>query len=348
MKVLVTGSQGYIGAVLCELLQRSGYSVTGYDAGFYSAMALAEFGRGIPVINKDTRDAAPTDFSGVDAVIHLAAISNDPLGELDVRLTEGINFDGTMTLALAAKAAGVKRFIYSSSQSMYGVANLSDELDEDSSEKNPITTYARTEWDAEQELKKFVSEDVVVVAFRPSTVFGASPMLRTDIAFNNFVASAFLVGRIEVKSDGTPWRPVVHVRDVSLAFMSGLVAPVEVINGQAFNVGIPAGNFTVRELAEAVARAVPGSEIIFTGEHGKDARTYKVAFKKIFEVLGDHYKPMWNLEKGAAELLDFFKRINFSESEFRGPATNRLQAIKALISDGNLDNNLRWQKKISQ
>lgn len=342
MRILVTGNKGYIGSVLIEVLMKKGYEVIGYDTNYYDGCALTPFSQPNRQIQKDIRDLIPADFELVDAVIHLAALSNDPLGELDVRLTDEINRDATIRLAHLAKQAGVRRFVYASSQSMYGISPRNEELDEDRSEKNPVTAYARTKWEAEQELKKMNSENFTLVCMRPSTVFGASPMLRCDIVFNNLVASAYTTGKIEIKSNGTPWRPVVHVRDVARAFMAGFEASKEIVGGESFNVGIPNGNFTVRQLAEAAQRAVSGSELIFTGEHGSDARTYRVSFNKIFTALKDYYKPEWNLDRGGAELVQFFKDINFTEEQFRGRTCNRLQQIKYLQETERLNPSLYW------
>ena len=241
-----------------------------------------------------------------------------------------------------AREAGVRRFVYASSQSMYGVANTDHELDEDDSEKNAITAYARTKWDAELALKDLVRPGFEVVCFRPSTVFGASPRLRCDIVYNSLVACAFTTGKIEIKSDGTPWRPVVHVRDVCAAFMAGLDAPASLVSGRSYNVGIPNGNYSVRDLAEAAARAVPGSVITYTGEHGADARTYRVGFARILGELKDWYRPAWDLDSGGAELVAQFTRVGFTEEQFRGRATNRLAQLKHLIAAGRLDGELRW------
>lgn len=344
MKVLVIGNKGYIGAVLTQTLMDKGYQVTGFDIGYYNSCELYEFIPPIRQITEDVREAVLENFLGQDAVIHLAALSNDPLGELNPRLTEEINLQGTLKVAKLAKAAGVKRFIYVSSQSMYGVANTDAELEEDSSEKNPITAYARTKWEAELALKKMSTPDFAVVCFRPSTVFGASPMLRCDIVFNNLVACAYTTGKIEIKSDGTPWRPVVHVKDVSNAFIAGLEAPLKLVAGESFNVGIANGNYTVRELAEAAQRSVPGSTLVFTGEHGKDSRTYRVSFKKILTVLRDYYHPRWNLDKGGQELVGLFKKVNFNEEMFRGKRTNRLKQINYLLEDRQVDESLRKEK----
>mgnify|MGYP006084272357 FL=1 len=337
MKVLVTGNLGYIGSVLVPILLNKGYDVVGYDIGYYEECLLYKSEQKITQIKKDIRDVNADDLIGIDAIIHLAALSNDPLGELSPGLTENINLDGTLKIAKLAKKVGVKRFVYSSSQSMYGISNFDGELDEYDSEKNPITSYAKTKWDAELALNKLVSKDFIVVSFRPSTVFGASPRLRCDIVFNNLVACAFTTGKIEIKSDGSPIRPVVHVKDVCSAYIAGLDAPENIVSGKSFNVGITDGNFTVKELAEAAQRAVPGSELIFTGEHGNDARTYKVSFKRILNELKDYFKPEWDLDKGGAELVELFKKTSFKEEDFRGKRTTRLAQLNYLCENNIID-----------
>lgn len=341
MKVLVTGNLGYIGSVLTPTLISLGHEVTGLDVGYFEECSFTKQFVEFKQITKDIRDIERMDLEGIDAVIHLAGLSNDPLGDLAPGLTEEINFGGTMKLAEYAKQAGVKRFIYASSQSMYGISDSDDELDEDLSNKNPVTAYAKTKWDAELALNKLNSKTFLVCAFRPSTVFGVSPRLRCDIVFNNLVACAYTTNRIEIKSDGTPWRPVVHVKDVCAAFIAGLDAPEELVSGKSFNVGIPDGNFTVRQLAEAAQRSVPGSELIFTGEHGNDSRTYRVSFNRILTDLKDYFRPSWDLDIGAQELIDYFKKINFKEEDFRGWKTTRLMQIKRLSDLKKIDNQLR-------
>ncbi|PHR10162.1 MAG: UDP-glucose 4-epimerase [Sulfitobacter sp.] len=340
MRVLVTGNLGYIGTVLVAELLDKGYQVVGLDAGYYADCLLGDCVPPDVQILKDIRHINAADFAGVDMVVHLAALSNDPLGELAPGLTEDINLMGTLQAAKAAKEAGVKRFIYSSSQSMYGVSDTDQELDEDTSTKNPVTAYARTKWDAECRLNDLCAEDFVVVHFRPSTVFGASPRLRCDIVFNNLVACAYTTGRIEIKSDGTPWRPVVHIKDVCAAYIAGLTAPSELVSKRAFNVGIPDGNFTVRDLAEAAQKSVPGSELVFTGEHGNDSRTYRVGFDRILSELKGFYSPQWDLLKGGQELVQFFDRVGFDENTFRGPICTRLQKIDQLLENDTLDKEL--------
>ena len=341
MRVLVTGDQGYIGSVLVGVLQDKGYKVTGLDVGYFCENLLDKDLDNYPRITKDIRDIEPVDLEDVDAIIHLAALSNDPLGEFSPKLTHEINTFGSINLAECARTAGVKRFIFSSSQSMYGISNLDNELDEDNSQKNPVTAYASAKWDAEQALSKMNSEDFIVTSFRPSTVFGASPRLRCDIVFNNLVASAYTTGKIEIMSDGTPWRPVVHVKDVCKAFIAGLEAPSSKVSAKSFNVGILNGNFTVRDLAEAANRSVPNSKLVFTGEH-QDSRTYKVSFDRILTDLNEYYNPDWDLDRGGKELVDFFDNINFTEEQFRSRQTIRLKQLMYLSNKGIIDNSLRF------
>lgn len=344
MKVLVTGNKGYIGTVLVEMLLRKSHEVIGYDTDYYIGCDLFEHACPMTQIAKDIRDISIPDLEGIEGVIHLAGLSNDPLGELAPELTDDINYKASTRLAKYAKDAGVKRFVYASSQSMYGISNVDSELDEDNSEKTPITAYACAKWLVENDLKELNGGDFVTVCMRPSTVFGVSPRLRCDIVFNNLVACAYTTGKIEIKSDGTPWRPVVHVRDVSNAFIAALEAPSNLVAGQSFNVGIQDGNYTVRDLAEAAQRAVPGSALVFTDEHSNDSRTYRVSFAKILNTLRDYYKPEWNLDRGGIELTEFFEKIGFTEEQFRGRLCNRLQQIQYLLLSQELKRDLRWNR----
>jgi len=341
MKILVTGNLGYIGSVVTEVLSSS-HEVVGLDNGLYEECLLNKEIKPTKQINKDIRDIDISDLEGIDAIIHLAALSNDPLGELNPDLTNQINFLAVKKIADLAKKTAVKRFIYASSQSMYGISTSIDELDEYSSEKNPVTEYAKTKWNAEKYLTSLNEKDFLVVCFRPSTVFGASPRLRCDIVFNNFMACAYTAGKIEIKSDGSPWRPVVHVRDVTAALIAGLNAPKNLIAGKSFNVGIKNGNYTVKNLADIVQKVMPDCDIIFTKEHLVDPRSYKVSFDRILNDLKDYYKPQWDLEKGAYELLNFFKEINFTEKDFRGPKTNRIINIKSKL-ENRIDSDLRFK-----
>jgi nucleoside-diphosphate-sugar epimerase len=340
MKILITGDQGYIGSILAPMLIDKGYEVVGFDSGYYIDNLLENYDNNYLKINKDLRDVSIEDLVGIDGIIHLAGLSNDPLGEFSPALTKDINHLGTVRLAKLAKKAGVSRFVYASSQSMYGISETSDELDEDNSQKNPVTEYAIAKWSAEQELHSLNDINFTVTSFRPSTVFGASPRLRCDIVFNNLVACAFTTGKIEIMSDGSPWRPIVHIKDVCSAFISGIEAPASIVAARAFNVGVLNGNFTVKDIAEAAQRAVPGSELIFTGEH-TDPRTYRVSFKRILTELKDYYKPQWDLDRGGKELVDFFKRTGFTEMDFRGRNTIRLKQLMHLQESNSLDGNFR-------
>ena len=342
MRILVTGDRGYIGSVLVPMLIEKGYEVVGFDSGYFSDNLLEKFDEDYQKITKDIRDIEIEDLDGVDGIIHLAGLSNDPLGEFSPMLTEDINYNGTMNLALKARDAGVSRFVYASSQSMYGVSNTTSELDEDDSKKNPVTAYAIAKWKAEQQLHSMSTNNFVVTSLRPSTVFGASPRLRCDIVFNNLVACAYTTGKIEIMSDGSPWRPVVHIKDVCSAFISGIEAPSDIVSGRAFNVGIPNGNFTVKDIAEAAQRSVPGSELVFTGEH-TDPRTYRVSFDRILNELKDYYKPQWNLDMGGKELVELFDRINLKEDIFRGRKTNRIKQLTFLMEGSLIDDYFRMQ-----
>ena len=333
MRILVTGDQGYIGSVLVPILQSRGHVVVGFDIGYFADCSFSPIDESYKQIRKDICDITASDLDGVEAIIHLAGLSNDPAGELQPYLTEQINLQATIKLGQFARSVGVNRLIYASSQSMYGISSSNDELDEDRSEKTPVTTYARTKWEAEVALKSLQTSEFLVICFRPSTVFGVSPRLRCDIVFNNFVACAYTTGKIEVLSDGSPWRPVVHIRDVCGAFLAGIEAPLSIVAGRSFNVGILNGNFTVRELAEAAQRVVPGTEIKFMGTHGGDSRTYKVSFSRILSELRDWYKPEWDLDRGGRELVDFFQEVNFTEADFRGPKTNRLPRLKQFLAE---------------
>ena len=341
-RILVTGNQGYIGTVLMEELIKENFDCTGLDIGYFEECFLSKPFNDFKQIKKDIRNVQIEDLKNLDAVIHLSALSNDPLGEFDKSFTNKINFISTVKLAKLSKKAGIKRFIYASSQSMYGISDSNDELDEYNSKKNPITEYARTKWEAEKEINKLVSKNFLVVSFRPSTVFGSSPRLRCDIVYNNFLASAFTSGKIVVKSDGSPVRPAVHIKDVCNAFISGLKAPENIINGKVFNVGVHNGNYSVKNLALAAQKIIPGSEIVFTKEHGIDSRTYKVSFKRILLDLGNFYKPRWNIENGGLELIEYFKKVGFNEAHFKGFKTNRLNQLKKLIKDSKIDQNFNF------
>ena len=339
-RLLVTGNLGYIGSTMVPILVDAGYEVTGFDVGYYEDCYLAEQAQNLKKqIKKDLRDVTVDDLRDIDCVIHLAGLSNDPLGEFNPTLTQEINYTATMKLAECAKQAGVKRFLYVSSQSVYGVSDTSREVDEDG-EKNPITAYAKTKWQCECDLRSLCSDDFVIAYLRPATAYGASPNLRTDIVFNQFVAYAFTNKLIEIKSDGSPWRPMTHIRDITAAFMACIEAPAALIKNQAFNVGTPDNNYTVRDLAAAAQKCVEGTDLKFTGEH-TDSRSYRVSSNKLLTVLKDYYKPQWSIEKGGDELMAFYNKIKFDKELFNGDKTVRLRCLKTRMEQGTLDENLR-------
>lgn len=342
MRVLVTGNQGYIGTVLTKRLIQMGHQVHGLDAGYFADCVVGKVPHDPPTHRLDIRDVELKHLDGIDAVVHLAGLSNDPLGAFNESLTQAINFDGTLRLLEVARRAGVSRFVYASSQSMYGVAATDKELEEDNSTKNPVTAYARTKWEAELVILAASTPSFTTVAFRPSTVFGLSPRPRCDIVYNNFVARALTSGEILILSDGTPWRPVIHVQDVCSAFEAGLLADREIVSGRAFNVGIKDGNFTVRDLAEAAARSVPGATVVIAASPSKDERTYRVSFDRILSELTPPYNPSWDLDKGGKELVDGWTDAKLTKEQAFGPTCIRLERLRGLQQQGLIDGDLRF------
>jgi nucleoside-diphosphate-sugar epimerase len=344
MKTLVTGSQGYIGTFLTKFLGENGIQVTGTDIGYYKDCNLAPVYDLVSAKSVDVRDIRIDDVFGFDAIVHLAALSNDPVGELDEKLTYEINFKATINLAELAKKAGVKRFVFVSSQSIYGISNTEDELDEYNSVKNPQTAYAKTKWLAEQELKNLEDNDFYITYVRPSTVFGWSPRLRTDIVFNNLLLNGLTYGKIEVHSDGTPWRPIVHIRDLSRFILKVLEAPKDKIAGKAFNVGVLNGNYTVKQIAEAAQSCLPSSTTItYNTENLIDPRSYKVSFKRAKDELG--FNAETDLISGGDDLLNNINSMRESK-DILGRNTNRLSQLKHLIELNILDKELRFAKKL--
>ncbi|MDR0530752.1 MAG: NAD(P)-dependent oxidoreductase [Oscillospiraceae bacterium] len=342
MNVLVTGNLGYIGSVMVPYLVKKNHRVSGLDTGYYAGDAMYPFRQPVArQINKDIRDVEPGDFAGYDAVIHLAALSNDPIGELNPSLTEEINLRATLRVAECAKRAGVSRFLFASSPSIYGISSQNSALDEDAA-KAPLTVYARTKWQAEQQLGGFSGGDFFCVYLRPSTAYGASPMFRGDLVFNNFIACAYTTGKIEIKSDGAPWRPLAHVEDIAEGFAAALAAPRELVENRAFHIGVPGGNYTVRDIAQAAQNALPQVPLTFSGEHAR-SRSYQASFRRILTELGEYYRPRWNLEKSAAEILALFEKVHFSREDFEGPRTIRIQRLQTLLEEGKLTSALRWK-----
>ena len=340
MRVLITGHLGFIGAVMVPLVQEAGCEVAGLDTGLYDGCDFGARVAPIREIRADIRDVDGSVLRGFDAIIHLAALSNDPLGDLDAQLTYDVNHLATVRLAALAREAGVGRFLFSSSCSNYGAAG--DTLLDESSAFNPVTPYGISKVRAETDLLKLASDRFSPVLLRSATAYGASPRLRSDIVLNNLTAHAVATGKVLIKSDGTPWRPIVHVEDICRAFIAALEAPREAIHAQAFNVGRPDENYRVRQLAEIVRDTVPDCELNFAGDASPDARNYRVDCSKIARML-PAFAPQWNARKGAAELYEAYRSRGISIDDIEGHRYRRIGQIKRLLSSGKLDTALRWK-----
>jgi nucleoside-diphosphate-sugar epimerase len=341
LKILLTGSLGYVGTQASYNLKLKGYSVIGIDSGFYKDCNLVPVLTQVPTQLKDIRDLEISDFENIDVVIHLAALSNDPIGELDETLTYAINYKAAVRTAELAKAAKVKRFLFISTQSIYGIAQNDSELDEDNSNKNPQTAYAKSKLNAEIEILKMSDGKFTATSLRPSTVFGWGVRLRSDIVFNNLILNGLINNKIDIHSDGTPWRPIVHVNDLCEAIEICLRISPEVISGESFNIGVKGGNFTVKQLAMAAQSALNGIPINFNTENISDPRSYKVSFLKAEKLLNFQAKTL--LESGGNELISQSRKIIDQGLDLLGRKTNRLAQIKFLIKEGSLDENLRFK-----
>ncbi|MEX2455408.1 MAG: SDR family oxidoreductase [Rhodospirillaceae bacterium] len=340
-RILVTGSSGYIGTVLMGELAARGYSPDGLDAGFYDNETLYRDGNDSPPrLVRDTRDLQVADLAGYDVVMHLAELSNDPLCMFNGDFTYDINYRGSATLAGKARDAGVRRFVYASSCSIYGTAGGDAAVTEEY-RPDPQTAYARCKFLVEQDVRALASPDFTPVFLRNATAFGASPSMRFDVVVNNLCGQAWSDRRIALTSDGSPWRPLVHVRDICGAMIAAMEADADRVRGEAFNVGSDDQNYRVREIAEAVAAEFPGCELTLGGSDS-DNRSYRVSFAKIRERLPE-FRCQWNLERGTAELRQVFERIAMSRETFESPTFTRLRRIRELIESGRLDDTLRWR-----
>ena len=340
MKVLVTGHKGYIGTILVPMLIKAGHEVAGLDSDLYRNCTFGLFSTKIPELIKDIRDVKASDLEGYDAIIHLAALSNDPLGNLNPELTYEINYKASVHLAKLAKRVGVKRFLFSSSCSTYGAAG--DDLISEEAAFNPVTPYGKSKVLVEKDLALLADNSFSPTFLRNATAYGVSPRLRFDLVLNNLVAWAYTTGQVYLKSDGTPWRPIVHIEDISRAFLSILEAPRELVHNEAFNIGQSTENYRIRQLAEIVKDIVPGCRLEFAENAGPDTRNYRVNCDKIQRVL-PHYKPRWTAEKGAIQLYETYKKFGLRLEDFEGPRYRRIDHVKQLIKNGKLDAALRWQ-----
>jgi nucleoside-diphosphate-sugar epimerase len=341
MRVLVTGHDGYIGSVLMPLLRAAGHEPVGLDTLFFeddAGFSTTPY----RVIRKDVRDVVAADLDGIEAVCHLAALSNDPLGDLNPEWTHDINHRGALHLARLARDNGVRRFLLSSSCSLYG-ANANDDLLTEDAPPRPLTAYALSKVRLEADLAHLAGDHFSPVFLRNSTAYGVSPRMRLDLVLNNLVAWAYTTGRVKITSDGTPWRPIVHIEDIGRAFVALLDAPDEAIHNQAFNIGANDENYQVHQIAEIVQQIVPGCEIEYVGKGGPDPRDYRVDFTKLRRTFPD-LQLQWTARRGAQELYDAFQGMSLTADELHDRRFIRVDHLKHLVGTGRLDDSLRWKE----
>jgi nucleoside-diphosphate-sugar epimerase len=340
MRVLITGHDGYIGAVMGPMLKDAGYQVVGLDNYLFESCIFGTRRLDIPSLRKDVREVRVEDLQGFDAVIHLAALSNDPLGDLNPNCTYDINHHASVRVARLAKEAKVPRFLFSSSCSLYGVAEGDDLLKENAA-FNPVTPYGASKIRVEEDVAKLADESFSPTFLRNATAYGVSPKLRGDLVVNNLVAFAYTTGEALISSDGTPWRPLVHVEDICRAFLAVLQAPRELVHNEAFNVGRTEENYQIRDVADMVKDLVPNSEIKYAEGGGPDPRCYRVDCGKLARTLPE-FNPQWSVRRGIEQLYTSYKTHGLTLDEFLGTKFLRIKHIKKLLDEGRLDTALRW------
>ncbi|MDH3328681.1 MAG: SDR family oxidoreductase [Desulfobulbaceae bacterium] len=339
MRILVTGHKGYIGSVLVPMLTALEHKVHGIDYDLYESSLFGPPPDTIPALQKDIRDIEINDVTGYDAIIHLAGLSNDPLGNLDPDLTHEINYLATVRVAEMAKKAGIKRFLFASSCSIYGASD-SQMLDEQSP-VNPVTPYAKSKILVEQDLSNLAGPDFSPTFFRCATAHGYSPRIRFDLVINNLVAWAHTTGKVFIKSDGTPWRPFVHIEDICRAFIAVLEVPGETVHNQVLNVGSTAENYQISQVGDYVKEIVPDCHVEYSADAGPDKRCYRVSSEKISKLLPE-FEPIWTVQRSIRQLLEHYRSIGLKPEEFEGPRYNRIAHLKHLINNGRLNSSLRW------
>lgn len=341
MRVLVTGHDGYIGTVMVPMLLERGHEVVGLDSFLFEGCALGADRAEVPAIRKDIRDVTVRDMDGIDAVFHLAAISNDPLGDLNPQVTYDINHLATAHLGEVAKEAGVKRFVYSSSCSLYGAQG--DAPVDESAAFNPVTPYGESKLLSEESLSKLADDDFSPTYLRNATAYGVSPRLRGDLVVNNLTGFAYTTGKVFLKSDGRAWRPLVHIADISKAFIAVLEAPQEKIHNEPFNVGATKENYLVRDVAEIVNDVVPDSVVTFSDTASADLRNYRVDCDKIVDVLG--YQADWTVRAGVEELYAAFQEHQLTLEQLEGSRFMRIKHVRGHLESGSLNDELRWTNR---